>query len=183
MRMASVVSRSAIAKHPRFPAILEQYNATLNRDGKVNETRFFREHVATEMPETKYINWYQFVKRFRTENGLSKSIYHPDAVLVTGEGAKQLEVLAKTLKNNDQATRNGISNALNLGATFFEALWEKYSTAPETLTPFEHKVLSECLFKAMKAQDSRIQALGAIRQDSREQAKFEHAFQDSSMEE
>ena len=88
--------------------------------------------------------------------------------------------LTGNIVSNQEATQRGISYALNLGAKFYEDLMTKYRNDPNSLTAYEQRIMSDSIFKAMKSQDSRIHALGKVREDSREQAKFEHAFQDAA---
>ena len=57
---------------------------------------------------------------------------------------------------------------------------KKYKDAPEKLETWEKKILADSLFKAMKAQDSRIHAIGKVREDGREEEKLNRAFEDAA---
>ena len=60
------------------------------------------------------------------------------------------------------------------------SLLKKYKDAPEKLETWEKKILADSLFKAMKAQDSRIHAIGKVRDDGREEEKLNRAFEDAA---
>ncbi len=155
--------------------ILREYNERLKRDGKINRLAFYREFILPRIPDYDVNSWYGFLSRTYKKIGSSKlPIPLPDETQLekthlTGE-------LVNTMLSNEIATQKGIKNALNLGAMFYEALYKKYIEHPDDLTEFEKRVLADSLFKSMKAQDSRIHALGKVREDDREQAKFERAF-------
>lgn len=175
-----MVTKSKMALNPKFPAILQQYNLLLQAHGKVNTSKFFKEIVQPDMPEVSFSSWYEFLRRFKTVNGIQPVTYvkAPEEKLLT-EAQREL---ANTLRANDEATQIGVKSALNLGARFFEMLWLKYTETPENLSTFEKKVLSEALFKTMKAQDSRIHAIGKVKADSREEEKMARAFDESAFE-
>lgn len=171
-----MITKSRLASHPKYAVILHQYNELLKADGKVNNLKFYKEIILPEIPDFHLQSWYQFLRRFKTETGIIQA-RAASANMAGIEVRKDVErTLAATLMTNDEATKRGISTALNLGAAFYEDLMKKYKEAPASLTQFEEKVLSDALHKAMKSQDSRIHALGKVREDGREQAKFERAF-------
>ena len=178
MATIGFISTNKLMTSPYAYEILREYNARLQRDGKVNKLAFHREVILPKIPDYKQISWYCFLRRAYDKIG-SPNLPVPlpdgqqlDAVHGAGE-------MVKTLQSNELATREGISHALNLGAAFYAELWTKYKTDPESLTDFEKKIFSDSMFKAMKAQDSRIHALGKVRQDNRDQARFERAFGES----
>ncbi len=77
--------------------------------------------------------------------------------------------LQNNLLSNEMATQLGIQRALNIGASRLKEILEN----PQLMTA---KDAIELLFKAMKAQDSRIHAASKIREDNRQQTMFEQAF-------
>lgn len=173
------MTKSKLALHPKYPAILQQYNEEFQRtEGKVNDLKFYREVVAPVAPSFSMGSWYFFLKRFKTMAG----VLAPAGGAISSSEKQGESELLKTMLSNDQATQRGIKTALNLGSVFFEKLWEKYNEAPASLNDFEKRILSDALFKAMKAQDSRIHAIGKVREDSREQAKFDVAFDNAAFD-
>ncbi len=179
-----MITKSRLASHPKYAVILHQYNEWLQRDGKVNSLKFFNEVIHPVFPEFHVQSWYLFVRKFKTSAGLIAAQAGTQQQIAAGSNADiALQETARTLLTNDQATQRGIHTALNLGAAFYEALWKKYNEAPETLTDFEKRCLSDSMFKAMKAQDSRIHAIGKVREDNRNQARFDHAFKNAGMDE
>ena len=174
-----ILSTNKLATHPKFQAILTEFNSRLQASPKrrVNATRFFHEVIAPEIPDYSITAWREFLRRFKTTAGLADAILvRPNITTVPGTPAEN--DLIASLLTNQEATQRGIAHALNLGAKYFQDLMKKYTENPSTLTTSENKVLAEALFKAMKSQDSRIHALGKIREDTREQEKFDRAFSD-----
>ncbi len=175
-----MITKSRLASHPKYAVFLHRYNEILKRDGRVNNLKFYREVIQPDFPEYHVQSWYQFVNRFKTEAGLiaaRPSDYLPEPMSVNKEAERSL---MDAFLSNDEATQIGISNALNLGAAFYRDLLNKYRNNPELLTPFERKTLSDALHKAMKSQDSRIHALGKVREDARETARFDRAFKNAA---
>jgi len=151
---------------------MREYNDRHARDGSVNAKKFYEEIIAPVMPEYKMGAWYNFLARFKTAAGLviqqAKIIEAHDAN--PGISAKVEEnKLSTALLSNEAATQLGIKTALNIGAKSLQDLMENLH-----LTPPKDRV--DILFKAMKAQDSRIHAIGKIREDNREEEKFNRAF-------
>ena len=173
-----MLTKSRLASHPQYAVILQQYNDLLKRDGKVNNMAFYRNVIAPVMPEFNIQSWYQFLKRFKTETGIIQA-RASDAGPTDIRRETERELMT-TLMTNDEATQAGITSALNLGAAFYSDLVKKYREHPNDLTPFEQKVLADALHKAMKSQDSRIHALGKVREDKREQDRFDRAFKNAA---
>lgn len=166
-----------IVASPAYSRILAEYNARFKAsDGHVNEKEFWTQVVAPAVPGYALQSWYTFLKRFKSVTmGLLPATVVTGLQETTEKSDTELE-LARTLLSNDQATQQGITTALNLGTTFYKDLYDKYKTDPKSLTPFENKVLADALHKAMKSQDSRIHAIKSIKEDGREQKKFDRAF-------
>jgi len=159
-----------------YVRILEKYNNLLEHDGKVNAAKFFREEIVPLVPGYSASSWFSYLQRTKTAAGLIR-------IRAAGSltpSTEQETRLTGNIVSNQEATQRGISYALNLGAKFYEDLMTKYRNDPNSLTAYEQRIMSDSIFKAMKSQDSRIHALGKVREDSREQAKFEHAFQDAA---
>lgn len=180
-RMAHVgfLSTNKLMTSPHAYEILREYNRLLQRDGKVNRLKFYRDVILPKIPDYDQNSWYGFLNRAYEKTGASNlPLPVPDEqeLLKT----HQLGELQTALVTNEVATQKGISMALNLGARFYELLLQKFETTPELLTEFEKRVLADSLHKAMKSQDSRIHAIGKVREDGREQAKFERAFRSAA---
>lgn len=150
-----------------YPIILSQYNDLLARQGKVNNKKFYEEIVKPAIPSYSMQAWYNFLKRFNTPSGLVATEVSTEAKedksLVEGE----TKVVMLT---NQEATAKLIASILNISA---EAALEIIND-PTKLSPEKRMELG---LKAMKAQDSRIHAVGKLREDNREQERFDRAFE------
>lgn len=177
-----VISRTKFAAHPKYASVLALYTENIQREQseRMSDNKFFDTVIAKEMPGITKLSWYNFIRKVKNTTGALATI-GDQSVIAPTTGAVEAG-LERVLLTNDVATQQGIKSALNLGAAFFESLWRKYISTPELLTPFEQKVLSDSMFKAMKAQDSRIHAIGKVKEDGREQAKFDHAFGNAAYE-
>jgi len=104
----------------------------------------------------------------------------PDSVaLVDGEKARvdvEQARLTQGFLTNAEATQKGINASLNVALLTLQELLEH----PELLLKIPPAQRIELLFKAMRAQDSRISALKSVREDNREQARFERAFENAA---
>ena len=177
MAMPVVLSSNRVVYSPHYGKILSEYNARLaaSKKHKVNEKKFHEEVLQALIPNYSLAAWYQFVGRFKTTAGLVAQ----NAMILLGDkpipGMEEGKIL-DSLMSNEVATQVGIQRALNIGAKMLS----KVNKSPE-LIPLKDAV--ELLFKAMKAQDSRIAALGKVRADNRETLKFERAFGQAAYEE
>lgn len=176
-----VTIRNRIVNHHAYPVILDLYNKELKEKGKVNKRRFFNEVIVPKIPNYTEASFYAFCKKFETEVGLAAATVqdyaHTISVPVSDAAATEL---ATTMMENKRAEAKGINAALNVGAKFYEQLWEKYNTDPSSLTSFEASCLKDVMFKAMKSQDSRIHAIGKVREDDREEQKLRKTFDASA---
>jgi len=168
MQLPLARSTNRLIKSRHYGKILQEYNAVYQRDGKVNSFKFYHEIVKPLIPGYGLGAWYNFLTRFKNATGLM-------AVTLINEGHlavdpdKEERVLAGGMLSNDIATRQGIQSALNIGANRLRELNDN----PQLMTA---KDAIDLLFKAMKAQDSRVAALGKIKADSREEEKFNREF-------
>lgn len=161
-----VLSTNILATHPSYPKILTAYNEFLKRDGKVNNKKFWETVIVPEIPHYSMQSWYQFLRRFRTEAGLV-AVSANNSPLPSSQAAEMS--LAGTLLSNNEAVTKAISMALNISVEALQDLM-----ANPTSMSAEKRV--ELFLKVMKAQDSRVKAIGAIRADNREQERFDHAM-------
>jgi hypothetical protein len=168
-----------LANHEKYGTILKEYNELFARQGHVNNKKFYLDVIKPVIPQYGLGSWYNFLKRFSCAAGLQVA-YTRRLPRVPTEEEKKLEVgfmeTQTQMLSNQEATQRGIQAALNIGAARLQYLSEH----PELITP---KEASELLFKAMKSQDSRIHAIGKVREDTREQEKFDRAFGESSLSE
>lgn len=160
-----------LVNSPCYAKIITLYNEHLQRDGKVNNKKFYEDFVLPELPGYHLQSWYMFLKRFKTEAGIIAATIH------TGSPANiDAEVgteLTKTVLSNQEATAKALSLALNIGMDRLQAIMEN----PQMMTA---KEAVDLVFKAMKAQDSRIHAIGKVREDNREEEKMDRAFADGA---
>jgi hypothetical protein len=160
---------------PHYAIILKEYNEIYKERGKVNDIKFWRENIHPRIPEYKLMSWYQFLARFKTATSLVAAIVKDHNAPPEVKPSVDIEEakLEDSLMAGELATNLGIQKALNIGAEAFDMLINH----PEMLTPEKR---AEYLFKAMKAQDSRITAIRNVRQDTREEAKFQRAFNNAA---
>lgn len=170
-------TKSKFALHPQYPRILALYNDEFQKNnGNVNNLKFYRDVIKPVFPEFGMQSWYQFLARHRTVTGLIVAqALNTLPAISKGEAEEQF---SKNLLTSEMATQIGINTALNVGAIAFKEIIDD----PDVLKKIPPEKRAEFLFKAMKAQDSRIHALGKVREDSREQAKFERAFEGAAFE-
>jgi len=181
MGMIGFISTNKLMTSPHAVEILRAYNEILLRDGKVNKLKFYRDVILPKIPEYDQGSWYSFLKRQHAKLG-SAAASLPVPTVNDIEKNTELDAMQDVIVANDEATQSGVKYALNIGAKFYKKLWKKYTETPDLLTEVERRILSDSLFKAMKAQDSRIHALGKVREDNREQYKFDRAFQSAAGE-
>lgn len=175
--MLKTLSTNRLTNSPAFQKILLQYNELLKKDGKVNDMQFWKDVVSKELPNYKVGAWYFFLKRFKTENGILPNEIKTFAEVAKGENeVENLTGETKTIVlSNQDATAKGIAAALNMSSTRLSDLMN----SPEKMTL---KEAADLLFKAMKAQDSRIHAIGKIKEDSREEEKLDRIFNNADYE-
>jgi hypothetical protein len=165
-------SRNALVNSPHYGAILKEYNEQYAaKKGKVSDKKFHEEFIVPMVPEYKLMSWYQFLRRWKDAAGLSIAAKIP--LLPAADPIAQQEALLA----NEQATQRGIALMLNIGRLTLEELLSN----PAELAKMPLKERVDLLTKAMKAQDSRIHAVGKIREDNRDQARFEQAFGGAAM--
>lgn len=167
--MIKAAASNRLVGSPAYAKILHQYNEVLARDGKVNNKKFYEEVVLPELPGYHLQSWYQFLKRFKTNAGLVQAIIADRSVIPSEINRDTENQLTSLFVSNNEATSKGIAMALNIGMETLRKVLEN----PEDLS---NKERIELLFKAMKAQDSRIHAVKSIKEDNREQEKFDRTF-------
>lgn len=165
------LSTNILANHPAYQKLMTAYNELLKRDGKVNNKKFYEDVILAEIPEYTMTSWYHFLKRFKTEAGIVPiSVPTAHAPVAIGEVGAELK---RTFLSNSEATQRAIASALNLSAEALQEIIEN-----PTLLSTEKR--AELFLKVMKAQDSRVKAVGTIRADNREQERFDRAFDNAS---
>ena len=158
---------------PCYAKIITLYNEMLQRDGKVNNKKFYEDYILPELPGYHLQSWYMLLKRFKTEAGIvAATIHHGSPATIDSDITAPLSA---TLMNNKDATAKALSLALNIGMDRLQAIMEN----PQMMTA---KEAVDLVFKAMKAQDSRIHAIGRVREDNREEEKMDRAFEGAAYE-
>lgn len=170
--MLNVLKTNILANHPAYPKIFSKYNEILSQEGKINNKKFFEEVILPEIPHYSLKSWYQFLTKFKTEKGLvetKQSRFHEaPATIVENQ-------VAKTMASNQDATAHLIQKTLNISNEAATRIMEH----PELMTDNDRKQV-ELGLKAMKAQDSRIHAIGKIKEDSREEEKLQRLFDNAT---
>lgn len=166
------LATNILANSEHYSTILEKYNEELKENGKVNNKKFYEEVIHPLLPDYHMQSWYKFLRRFKGNDGLEiATVAHIDGPIENGPPAQQN--LAMTILSNQQATAKLVAGLLNVSADAAAAIMAN----PNLLSPKERVELG---IKIMKAQDSRIHAVGKIREDTREQEKFDRAFDDAA---
>lgn len=169
---------NAFTQSPLHNSIMERYH-TLAMQGEVSLVDFHAENIAPVLPEYKYESFRTYIRKLEEDmkamsiglpNGASNKLGAPLPESVAIQRLKDLVV------SSSRSTREGIALALGIGLETLQkiALGQIEMSAKER---------AELLFKAMKAQDSRIAATRMIRQDNREQAVFESVFSEAAYQE
>lgn len=161
------ISTNKLAMSPHYETILQKYNQELSQKGKVNNSKFYREVILPLIPDYYPQSWYQFLHRLKATAGSSVAQASNQKELSPPE--IQENKLQNTLLSNEKATALAINRALNIAVNRLQEIEKN----PQLLS---HKDAIDLFFKAMKAQDSRIHAVGKIREDSRKEDAFERAF-------
>ena len=167
--------QNTIVNSPAFPKLLLEYNEEFKfTGGKVNNKRFFDNVVKKYFPKYSLQGWYTFLKRYysQTQGLIAAEPSDTTAPRTADDASAEVQ---KSILSNDEATRKGISLALNIGTEALQQLIEH----PESFSPRER---AQLLFQAMRAQDSRIFAIGKLKEDKREEDKFNRVFKDSLTE-
>lgn len=173
-------STNRLANSPHYADILRMYNEQFAIKGKVNLRKFHRDVVLPLIPNYSYISLYQFVKRFASAAGLSIAVNKPLLERPTPEAlAEQQEQFKKNLVTNAEAENEGINIALNLVLKKLKEIGDDPINNSKQITL---KDAVGFLTQIMKTRDSRINAIGKVKEDNRVQAKFEHAFGNAAYE-
>jgi hypothetical protein len=176
MSIPKAYKTNKLATHLAYPKIMLQYNEWLKRDLKVNNKKFWEEVIRKEIPSYSLISWYKFLNKFKSDIGLKEVevMPHPGnpnlAPVAIAEGEVALAMLS-----NQEALQVSIAAAMNISAAALKEIMEN----PE-LIPAEKR--AELFLKVMKAQDSRVKAIGTIRADNRDQERFERAMDSAAFD-
>lgn len=180
MRRNYVLKNNKLASSVHYGTILKEYNkvfdAQKEKGKRVNDGEFWKNFIIPLIPDYQRQSWYYFLRKFKTQAGLTAA-YNTDLgreIAVKEErGLVQEDILGEKLLTNEVATSQGIRKALNIGKEAFDLLVNH----PEELSVKERAAI---FFQAMKAQDSRIHALGRVKEDAREDMKMRQAFEQSA---
>ncbi len=168
--MLKTLSTNKLTNHPAYPKIIASYSELLKRDGKVNAKKFYETVILPEIPDYDMGSWYYFLKRFKTSVGIMPANARNDG---PGSAVTAPAELEKVLLENKDATNRALALALNISVEALQDIIDDPS-----LVPAEKR--AELFLKVMKAQDSRVKAVGTIRADNREQEKFERAMESAA---
>ena len=167
--MPRAYATNKIVQSPYYADILREYNRVLEEKGKVNKMKFFKEVVEPRVPNYGFRSWYSFLNKFETTAGLTAVNVVLTPQLPESISPQEEAALLAKLRDASSATRIGIAAALNVGADALADLIEN----PQLMTAKER---AELLFKAMKAQDSRVSTIAAMKKDHREEVAFQKTF-------
>lgn len=166
-----------LARSPHHDAILEKLAELRAASRSVNLRQFHAEHVAPLLPDFRYESFRQYIKQLDDLANPPVDVAAPGLPLAPNGTrilpSKVAERFQEVLRAADRSTREGIALALGIGMQTLEGVMNG------TIV-MSAKERADLLFKAMKAQDSRIIATAKVRQDAREEKAFEHVFGESA---
>lgn len=180
-------SDNKIANSPFYGEVVTKYNELIRAEGKISKKKFYEEFVKPKIQVSER-TWYNFLDKLEATAGVVDAIREGReketiiAPLAPPAEVGKLEIeeakagIVMRLADNATATRNLISNMLNIGADAAQELIDH----PEKLSP-EKRV--DMALKAMRAQDSRIFAVAAVKKDKREEKAFQASFNDAAYQE
>lgn len=146
---------------PQRQEIIDKFNEEVAKNGGVNKTEFYNTHIAPILPDFKKEAWFKTIRALERNKKVDLPPEKPKTEIVFTPGS--------ALVAPAESTREGIKVALNIGREALEQIREN----PHLVPPYTRAKL---LFDAMNAQNNRINAIAAIRQDRREEAKFQKTF-------
>lgn len=176
--------RNSLAISPHHDAIMEKYYELKRQHGNVNLVTFHNECVAPYVENFPYESFRRYIRRLEkiaaekaqevdSEEELppeiAKDLPRDQQLVAVMPTKDDLEKLKENILNMSDATRESLAIALNIGL----------STLTDIATgkvQMSAKDRVDLLFKAMKAQDSRVATAAKLRKDNREQAAFEREF-------
>ena len=176
-RAIKPIAKNILASSPHYIKILRKFNDTYEMNGRVNRKKFFLEVIKPLIPDYSLMAWYGFLQRYehKVKLLLAEQLAEKAELKNELQTTAQENRLKDLMFSNEQATAMGINAALNAGAEFYRELMLKYKKG-DKLTKFEEGCLKDALFKAMRSQDSRIHAIGKVREDNRQEEMMERAF-------
>lgn len=167
--MRRITKRNVLVNSPHYSVILTEYNSR-SKLGKVNATKFYYEVIAPAVTGYSLSAWYKFLKDFKVAGDL---VAVKTVETLTNNDPDAEKTLLNNLATRESATRTGLLAALNLGSKAIQQALKE----PEKITLADGMKL---LFGAMKAEDSRIVAIGKVRKDLRDEELFNKAMDDET---
>lgn len=157
-------SQNTLAASHFYHEIITKFNELLSSNGRVNKKKFFLEEIAPKVPNYSQGAFYKYLSRIQKAS---------NSLLPIAQASQAETRLIENLRDSAEATRIGITAALNIGSDALEEILNN----PQSTSVLQRV---ELLFKAMNAQNNRINALAALRQDRREEVKFQKTFADAA---
>ena len=167
--------------------ILNEFNQTVV-NGSTSINQFFIKHVLPRAPGVSKVAFYKMIKDYSGAGkkelvpvydsnnkliGLEKIPLSPSMV---AEEAYRLKKSEQKELDPAKATSRGIEAALKIGTTTLEAI----ANDPAQLMLLSVKDRTDLLFKAMRAQDARVNVAINARREVRAHKAFQHAFDEAA---
>lgn len=171
--------RLHIVSHPNFVALVTEYNDAF-RSPDFKTARFHRDRVQQLIPGYDRTSFYNLVRNYSGLNGFVP-VSDERGVIVNLQRNENLPTTKwheeRIPTNEGQAaaaiTRRGIDAALKAGADALERIAEE-----NNILPPEKK--ADLMFKAMRAQNARMNVTLAMRREARADVSFQRAFSDAA---
>lgn len=170
-KLAGIInSNNKFFNSPAFEEVMKEYTQQLQALGNVNLTKFYRDFVSKRIPGLSYASFYRSIRRLNNQKLLESQ---NNALTETNSKLSVIKSAQQTQIDIANETRAGVAKAIAIG----QAALEEILNNPD-LIPIEKR--AELLFKAMRAQDSRVIAIAAAKRSKREEQTFQHAFREAA---
>lgn len=171
-----------------LPIIVEEFNKNVVA-GSMTANQFFIKVLSLHAPGLSKVAFYKLCKEHSLNNKTDLSILYDGSGKPTGlvklpVSPESVAASAYKLKKADEeevldpskATSRGIEAALKIGTNTLEAI----ANDPSQLMMMSVKDRTDLLFKAMRAQDARVNVAINARREVRAHKAFQHAFDEAA---
>ena len=164
--MPSFGSTNSVINHAKYQEI-----AALLRErivaggGKVNAAKFYREVIASEAPDITYKAWTHYMAKLKAIDPGFESLASPKTLSPAIAATVDISTI---IADGRRATESGLNSMIHIGAKALESIIR--DPALMERLPLKDRIM--LLPLAMKAQDSRVHAIGRMKDDRRAEEKF-----------
>ena len=144
-------------------------------NGTAHANQFYEDVVFKHCPDTKRKTWLNLAIKLKKSFEAKRELIaiNQDTELLSVDGKSNAANNPNAMVKSELATLAGVKTALNIG---YEAL--RQIRANPSILPIKDR--AELLFRAMAAQNERIKALATMKQEEREEKKFQKSFAEAA---